>query len=246
MKDKLEITAYEVVEDPMPIRTADRRRDWMDALPERFAYRCLPLAIANQIGWEILNPVPFTARWNGKAGLDAIRLSFDGEPSPLIGSHFGHGVLTFSLGYLFRTTKAHNLWVKGPANCPKDGIAALEGIIETDWAPFTFTMNWQFTRKRHKVRFEKDEPIATVLPYPRHYLGKFDPVQKNLNENAKLYQQYVKWREDRLKFNEDLKKEGSQASEEGWQRTYMKGEDNTGQVFAGHETKLRIREFRRG
>ncbi len=246
MKDKLEITAYEVVEDPMPIRTADRRRDWMDALPERFAYRCLPLAIANQIGWEILNPVPFTARWNGKAGLDAIRLSFDGEPSALIGSHFGHGVLTFSLGYLFRTTKAHNLWVKGPANCPKDGIAALEGIIETDWAPFTFTMNWQFTRKRHKVRFEKDEPIATVLPYPRHYLGKFDPVQKNLNENAKLYQQYVKWREDRLKFNEDLKKEGSQASEEGWQRTYMKGEDNTGQVFAGHETKLRIRDFRRG
>ncbi len=246
MKDKLEITAYEVVEDPMPIRTADRRRDWIDALPERFAYRCLPLAIANQIGWEILNPVPFTARWNGKAGLDAIRFRFDGEPSPLIGSHFGHGVLTFSLGYLFRTTKAHNLWVKGPANCPKDGIAALEGIIETDWAPFTFTMNWQFTRKRHKVRFEKDEPIATVLPYPRHYLGKFDPVQKNLNENAKLYQQYVQWREDRLKFNEDLKKEGSQASEEGWQRTYMKGEDNTGQVFAGHETKLRIREFRRG
>ncbi len=245
MKDKLEITAYEVVEDPMPIRTADRRRDWIDALPERFGYRCLPLAIANQVGWEILNPAPFTARWNGKPGLDAIQIKFDGEPSALIGSHFGHGVLTFSLGYLFRTTKAHNLWVKGPANRPKDGIAALEGIIETDWAPFTFTMNWQFTRKRHKVRFEKDEPIATVVPYPRHYLGKFDPVQKNLNENAKLYNQYIQWREDRLKFNEDLKDSGSEASEKGWQRTYMKGEDNTGQVFAGHETKLRIRAFRR-
>ena len=246
MRDKLSITAYHVVEEPMPLRTADKPRDWMDELPERFAYRCLPLAIANQVGWEILNPSGFTARWSGKDGLDAISITFDGEPSALVGSHFGHGVLTFSLGYLFRTTKAHNLWVKGPANRPKDGIAPLEGIIETDWAPFTFTMNWQFTRKRLKVRFEKDEPIATVVPYPRHYLAKFDPVEKNLNEDAKLYQQYVQWREDRLKFNEELKQPGSAAADKGWQRSYMKGEDNAGQVFAGHETKLKIRDFRRG
>ena len=245
MKDKLQITAYEVVDKPMPIRSAQRARDWIEELPDRFAYRCLPLAIANQVGWEILNQTPFTARWNGKEGLDAISFSFDGDPNPLVGSHFGHGVLTFSLGYLFRTTKSHNLWVKGPANRPKDGIAALEGIIETDWAPFTFTMNWQFTRKRQKVRFERDEPIATIFPYPRHYLRKFDPLLMNLNQNAKLYEQYVSWRDDRLAFNEDLQREGSDAQKEGWQRTYMKGEDQVGQVFAGHETKIQVRDFRR-
>ena len=245
MKDKLQITAYEVVEDPMPIRPAERARDWIEDLPERFAYRCLPLAIANQVGWEVLNPSPFTARWNGKAGLDAINIRFDDEPNPLIGSHFGHGVLTFSLGYLFRTTKSHNVWVKGPANQPKDGIAALEGLIETDWAPFTFTMNWQFTRKRHKVRFEEGEPIATIVPYPRHYPRKFDAVQKNLNENPKLYQQYIDWREERLAFNEALKEKGSSAQKEGWQRTYMKGQDQSGQTFAGHETKIQMKPFRR-
>ncbi|MDJ0941117.1 MAG: DUF6065 family protein [Woeseiaceae bacterium] len=246
MKDKLRITAYEVIENPMTIRVGERRRDWIEALPDRFAYRCLPLTIANQAGWELLNPAAFTARWNGKDGLDAITIKFDGDTSPLVGSHFGNGVLTFTLGYLFRTTKSHNLWVKGPANQPKDGIAPLEGIIETDWAPFTFTMNWQFTRKRHKVRFEKDEPIAVVLPYPRHYLGKFEPARKNLNEDAKLYGQYVKWRDSRLEFNEELQKAGSEAAKKGWQRTYMKGEDSTGGSFAGHETKLRVREFPRG
>ncbi len=245
MKDKLQITAYEVVDEPMPIRTAERARDWIEELPERFAYRCLPLAIANQVGWEILNPSAFTARWNGKDGLDAITIKFHGESSNLIGSHFGHGVLTFSLGYLFRTTKSHNLWVKGPANRPKDGISALEGIIETDWAPFTFTMNWQFTRKRQKVIFEKDEPIATVLPYPRHYVRKFDATQKNLNENAKLYQQYVDWREQRMKFNEELQQSGSEAAKQGWQRTYMKGQDQTGNTFAGHETKVAMKDFKR-
>ena len=244
MKDKLQITAYEVVENPMPIRTAQRARQWIEDLPERFAYRCLPLSIANQVGWEILNQTPFTARWNGKDGLDAINIKFDGEPNPLVGSHFGHGVLTFSLGYLFRTTKSHNLWVKGPANLPKDGISPLEGVIETDWAPFTFTMNWQFTRKRHKVRFEEGEPVATVVPYPRHYPRKFDARLKNINEDAKLYEKYIAWREDRISFNEDLKQEGSAARKEGWQRTYMKGQDGEGNVFAGHETRIQMKDFK--
>ncbi len=245
MSEKLRITAYEVVEEPLPIRTAERARDWIEALPDRFAYRCLPLAMANQLGWELLCPVTFTARWSGRDGLDAIDIRFHEEKSELVGSHFGHGILTFSTGYLFRTTKSHNLWIKGPANFPKDGIAPLEGIIETDWAPFTFTMNWQFTRKRLKVTFEKDEPIACLLPYPRHYAAKFEPELKNLNEDPKLYQQYVSWREDRLRFNEELKQEGSEAQQEGWQRTYMKGQDLSGTTFAGHQTKLPMKDFTR-
>jgi hypothetical protein len=168
VKDKLQITAYEIIEDPMPLQPAERTRQWMDDTVDRFAYRCLPVAIANQVGWDVLCPVAFTARWNGKEGLKDISLKFHGESSDLIGSHFGHGVLTFSLGYLFRTTKSHNLWVKGPTNCPKDGIAPLEGLIETDWAPFSFTMNWKFTRARHKVSFEEGEPRRGRAHLPHH------------------------------------------------------------------------------
>jgi len=246
LKDKLQITAFAVVEGPMAIRRAERRRDWIEGLPDRFANRCLPLAIANQVGWEVLNPVSFTARWNGKDGLDAIAIRFDDQTTPLVGSHFGHGILTFSLGYLFRTTKAHNLYVKGPANSPKDGIAPLEGLVETDWAPYTFTMNWQFTRKRRKVRFEEDEPIASILPYPRHYAAKFEPDLRNINEDPKLYDRYTSWRKERLHFNEMIKEEGSEASAQGWQRKYMKGEDQSGETFAGHQTKVLMKEFRRG
>lgn len=245
MKDKLQIVAYEVIENPMPIRPAERSRGWLDALPDRFGYRCLPLSMANQLGWEILNPVTFTARWNGRDGLDAIDIRFDAESTDLVGSHFGHGVLTFSLGYLFRTTNSHNICIKGPANQPKDGIAPLEGIIETDWAPFTFTMNWQFTRKRSKVTFLKDEPIACILPYPRHYAAKFEPRIRNIHSNPKLYQQYAAWREDRIRFNEDLKETGSEAEKQGWQRTYMKGEDGSGKVFAGHQTRMPMKDFTR-
>ena len=69
---------------------------------------------------------------------------------------------------------------------------------------------------------------------------------RNLNENPQLYQQYVSWREERLRFNEELKVAGSEAAKKGWQRSYMKGEDTTGTTFAGHETKIQMKDFRRG
>src|SRR5689334_8953002 len=45
------------------IRPAEATRPWMDATPEAFAYRCLPLNIANAHGWEILSPCSFEAIW---------------------------------------------------------------------------------------------------------------------------------------------------------------------------------------
>ena len=53
--------------DP-PVRPASSRRSWMDDTPESHAYRCLPLVIGNQHGWEVFTPSGFTARWTGGAG----------------------------------------------------------------------------------------------------------------------------------------------------------------------------------
>src|SRR5436190_22927920 len=47
---------------------ADWRRDWMDATQNKFAYRCLPLTMANPTGWWVYNPVGFPAIWDGRPG----------------------------------------------------------------------------------------------------------------------------------------------------------------------------------
>lgn len=242
---RLEFTAYEVSAGPLTLRAAANRRQWMEDTPQRFAYRCLPLVIANQIGWDVLCPTDFTAVWNGSDALDGIRLSFDGPASGYVSSHFGSGVLTFSLGYLFRTPPGHNLWCKGPANQPRDGIAPLEGVIETDWSPFAFTMNWKFTRPGQPVRFRRDEPIATLLPLPRAYLAGFDPVIRPLAHDPALEREYTAWRQARASFNRDLQVPDSAAREQAWQRSYMLGQDLQERRFEQHETKLQLPEFRR-
>ena len=63
----IELTAFRVAETALEIETGDQRREWMDETPDRFAYRCLPLLIANQAGWDLLCPTKFWLRWDGGA-----------------------------------------------------------------------------------------------------------------------------------------------------------------------------------
>src|SRR5262245_16098556 len=115
----------------MRIRPAPLEREWMDKTRDRYAYRCLPLNIANAHGWEILCPAGFSARWEGHWDKSAIKIRSAqlGTTAPAV-SHFGHGVLTFHVPCVFRTDPGFDLYVTGPINRPKDAIAALTGIIE--------------------------------------------------------------------------------------------------------------------
>ena len=44
---------------------AARTREWMDKTPSAFAYHCLPLVMANSLGWFITNDVPCEMEWDG-------------------------------------------------------------------------------------------------------------------------------------------------------------------------------------
>lgn len=166
----MKLKCYATQPDPPRLVPARSERNWMESFPDRHAYRCLPLAVANTHGWELLCPVSFTVRWDGGPRAEDITLhADDGYPHLhyIVSSHFTHGIITFQTGYLFRTEPGWNLVATGPYNDPKDGIAPLTGVIETDWLPYTFTMNWHLTRPG-EVRFEKDEPFCLIYPVAKN------------------------------------------------------------------------------
>ena len=70
----MNLTAYVMDGHRIDIRPAPVERAWMEKTPQRYAYRCLPLNIANAHGWEILCPSTFTAVWNGTNALNALRI----------------------------------------------------------------------------------------------------------------------------------------------------------------------------
>jgi Family of unknown function (DUF6065) len=248
MADPQPLIAYQIHEPKprMTLHPAPLERDWMETAPQRFAYRCLPLNIANQNGWVVTCPTSFRAYWYGGVVATDIDVRFDGPPDPCVTSHFGSGVLTFSLPYLFRTPPGVNLWVKGMSNHVKDGIHPLEGVVEADWPASTFTMNWKFTRPNEWVQFLEGEPICQLVPYPRGYAESFEPRVELLKSNPELYQRYREWEASRAGFLKGLKTNDPAAVQQGWQKDYFKGQTAEGGTFDGHQTKVKVREFVRG
>jgi hypothetical protein len=241
-----QLTAYIIDGHDVRIRPAPVERKWMDDSDRRFAYRCLPLNIANAHGWEILCSTAFSAIWDGRKALDAVHVRAGPRATAPAISHFGSGILTFHVPCLFRTDPGIDLYVTGPVNRPKDGIAALSGIIETDWSPYTFTMNWLFTRDHQRVRFEVDEPFCHLFPIRRGQLEKVSPVFRELSSDPELEREHKLWSVNRGSFNADLAKPDSQAAQDEWQKTYFRGKTPSGKPAPeGHVSRLRLRKFKK-
>lgn len=243
-----EIIAYELYsQTDMPIHPAAIQRPWMEATQNRFAYRCLPLSMANQAGWLIDCPSSFTARWDGSPGPAGVTIVHDvAPPDNRVSPLFGHGTITFHVPYLFRSSDGVNLWVKGPSNHIKHGVQALEGLVETDWTAATFTMNWKLTQPGSMVRFERGEPICMIVPYPRHYLEGFAAVRKPLSEDESLLMAYQNWSRERDEFQKRIAENEPIAIRRGWQKDYFQGRDPGGERFADHQTKISVCPFHRG
>jgi hypothetical protein len=225
---------------------ASADRDWMDISTGGWANRCLPLRIANQAGWYILNEDEFDVEWDGTDGMSSLKFHFLRERTGFAPFNMvGYGIVSWVPPFLFRTPPGMNLWVRGPANSPKDGITPLEGVVETDWLPYTFTINWKITRAGTKIRFGYGEPICFITPARRFEAESLEPVLRNLESEPEIAQQYRRWHERRLRARDIQGGDGSQGhlavSDQGH---YIRGETADGLRFQEHQTKLNVRSVR--
>lgn len=231
--------------DPMGlIKPCTAKSDWMDGTHDKYAYRCIPLVSANTMGWELFNPVASEARWNGGDSNADIEIRIEHEHPFAINSHFGSGMVTWYLPFLFRTSPDLGLIVTGPANHAREDAVPLDAFVRTDWLPFPFTMNWRLTRKDRFVKFAKNEPICRILPYPIALLNETQLEITNLADDpgfmAEVNAFGAKRQENVAKQQEETKawlETGKKPSGKGvWNSQYVRAKGTAKEGFAPHQT----------
>lgn len=234
-----EITLYRINKGvPIFVRQGIREREWMDKTVNQYAYRCLPLTIANQHGYEVSTDKPIKIIWNGGNNTHDIYIETHDKIKNTVSSHFGYGIVTFQLNLLVRTPENVNTYVSGVPNYTKRGIVPLQGIVETDWNPATFTMNWQMTEPGFEVVFEPYEPFCFFYPIERKYIDNFHIKIKALEDNKEEFDNYHQWSNDRTLFNR-----GHLGDQVQWQKHYFQGKYNNGEkTNMNHETKIKLEE----
>jgi hypothetical protein len=228
---------------------ADYSREWMDETVYKFAYRCLPLTIANQTGWWIRNPVGFTATWRGFPQPGSVDFLFDSAAdvwSSWINNQFGHGVITWNTPFLFRTKPAGSrLLITGPVNSFKHAIQPLTAIVESDWISMSFTMNWKFTAPRVPVRFEVGEPLFQAIPLASNLCADLENssvTYMKLGDDPDVDKSYRDWSNSRREFH--AQKARGEVKPDGWQKDYFTGKDAPEQEAEHHRTKIKPPQIR--
>jgi len=225
-------------DDTIIIEQASVKREWMDQSRDQYAYRCLPLNIANQHGWAVYLKEKFVGQWTGDTSQSLDSVKIYENPKGLASSHFGHGILTFSLPFLIRLEQNYSLFISGAPNHHIDGIQPCSGIYEADWAPYSFTMNWRFTRPNQTVMFTPDDPICFFFPVPRDVVQQTEPIFSTIkDQDDEFVKMYEKFCYDRSNF---IPKPG-----EDWQKHYFKGLYPDGRKCPiDHKTKIKAEPFK--
>ncbi len=208
------------------------------------------MLIANQWGWFLLNDRRIDVQWSGGDGVADLHIHHFRKPGEtgawradlLAKSHFGDGILTWTVPYLFRTDPGWSLYVRGPTNWCKDGAAPLDGVVETDWAVTTFTVNWKITRPETWLTFNAGEPISMIFPVRRGGLEEFLPAIEPFENRPELEREYRGWKRGRDEFIARLR---GGTAESQWQKHYFRGTTPSGWPFPEHQTKLKLKRFRR-
>jgi hypothetical protein len=118
----------------------------------------------------------------------------------------------------------------------------LTGLVETDWLPLPFTMNWIFSAPG-KIRFAKHEAFCFINVVEHNKLERFEPVIRSLDSEPELKDQYAVWSNSRIEFIQKLTEGDPEALREAWQRFYFKGEppERGGPAPAQHVSKRRLK-----
>lgn len=230
------------------LRPAKIKRDWMDAIPERYIYRCIPLLAANTMGWELLNPVTSCVKWDG--GVDVTALNIDSEKVDRFAasSHFGNGIVTWYVPFLFKTSPELGLIVTGPANHEHNHAVPLNAFIRTDWLPFPFTMNWRMTQTDTEVTFQAGDAIACILPFPLQMLEDTqleisdladDPgFLAEVNAFGKARQKNVQAQQANAAYAQET---GEDMTTEGvWNAQYVRAKGGAEVGFQQHQTIFKV------
>ena len=197
MKNTVEVLRLDPDKVWFDIEPMNMQRDWMHKSYKKFAYKCLPLGIANQYGWQVLSPTDFSVSWFGGTKISDVDIEVeDPEFTKFFNSHFGESTLTLNLDFIIKTPENYSIYIRGIPNKTYGIIKPLDAIVETDWLPFTFTYNFLFMEPG-TVSFKKGEPLFCFFPIERSTVENFEIVSKRIEDYPDFFQDFKEFSESR-------------------------------------------------
>lgn len=147
---------------PIP---ASRYRDWWEDnyLTASHARHCLPLAMANSLGYYILSPGTFEVNWNGDLNTKADITHIETSSHYIVDNHAAFGSFAVQPSFIPVTQKPGEfVFIKGIPNQRCVPYRCMEACIEAWWSVGNFGLVFLLDHAC-SFRISKGEPIAQMF-----------------------------------------------------------------------------------
>ena len=137
--------------------------DWWesDSKTKHHARFCMPLLMANGVGYDILSPTTFEIEWDGSELHDARVKIIDNSSHGIVDNHSSRGSFTVQTGFVPKTEEGYFIYIKGIPNIRRP-FSVMEGLIESWWSPANFGIVC-LCNSPGKFLVKKGEPLARMI-----------------------------------------------------------------------------------
>ena len=177
----------------LPIRSSPYR-SWYEKEDKvkNHAKYCLPLSMANSIGYILRSPATFRVKWDGiegnKSQIEVLENKWPKIHS--ITNHSASGSFTIQFRVVLKTNKKHFTYIKGISNI-RTKFNVMEALLESWWFEGQFGVVCLLNQPCDFIINEGD-PIATIILLDKDDL-KFDINLKSLNSKMAINFRIWEW-----------------------------------------------------
>jgi len=208
---------YDTELAPIP---AIRYRNWWEdnRATENHARHCLPLSMANSLGFYILSPGTFKVTWNGDVHKRAVIEHIDKSSHYEVDDHASFASFTVQAKFIPVTDDPGDfVYIKGIPNMRGLPYSCMEAIIEAWWSVSNFGLVF-IINQPGQFTINKGDPIAQMFLYHGVAGAAIGELHQGHPEGHKEWQA----KRSRPEYVKDL--------------DYLKGVKHTGQDVPTHIT----------
>lgn len=215
------IFVYKKNDTPAIIKQVSIKRDWMDETHNKHAYQCMPISLANTLGWSISFPIDISFIWDGicDTSSDHVKI-IKGKKycSPVR----GNATVSFNTYLNFKTDIDVTTLIMPVPNLFNENAQCFTTLISTSFYQSELPVAWRVLKPHTEITILANTPVAVFIPLSLSNLENFEvdiKTDKSLNFE----------RQKDLKFIEETNKNFK------FSGLYRKAENYIGNSIGKHE-----------
>ena len=224
----LKISVEKTFDSPISINPMSIKRDWMDATPEKHAYRCFPVTQANMIGWSLSCNQDIKFIWDGINDTNSNHVKIIEEKDFLYTGR-GQSTVSISTGLIFRTDSNISLITINPVNYFNNDFETMSSLISTSWYDTSLPLAIKAKTPNKEIVIKSGTPLATIMPIS---LTAMDGTEIDICDYSDPERKREKAHRSYGDAAQELNKKGE------WTDWYRKAVNEKGESLGSHEVNV--------